>query len=68
MRAGDGFSTPDIEEARVKTEAIQRCNKRYVLADPPNTINCIRSSSRIYPKPLLSQLLYRINNSAPTRP
>lgn len=34
MRAGDGFSTPDIEEARVKTEAIQRCNKRYVLADP----------------------------------
>ena len=34
MRVGDGFSTPDIEEARVKTEAIQRCNKRYVLADP----------------------------------
>lgn len=32
--AGAGFTTPDIDEARVKTEAIQRCNKRYVLADP----------------------------------
>ena len=34
MGIRDGFSTPDIEEARVKTEAIRRCNKRYVLADP----------------------------------
>lgn len=29
-----GFTTPDIDEARVKTEAMQRCNKCYVLADP----------------------------------
>ena len=34
VSASAGFTTPDIDEARVKTEAIQRCNKRYVLADP----------------------------------
>lgn len=28
-----GFSTPDFSESNVKTEAIQRCQKRFVLAD-----------------------------------
>ena len=28
-----GFSTPDINEAMVKSKAISRCNKAYILAD-----------------------------------
>ena len=28
-----GFTTPDINEAMVKEEAMKRCNKAYVLAD-----------------------------------
>ena len=29
----EGFTTPDIEEARTKTAALQRCKRRLVLAD-----------------------------------
>ena len=28
-----GFSTPDIAEARIKTEAMSRCKKSYILSD-----------------------------------
>lgn len=28
-----GYSTPDIEEARMKTEAMKRCDQAYILAD-----------------------------------
>lgn len=29
-----GYTTPDIDEARTKSEAVGRCKKAYVLADP----------------------------------
>ena len=29
-----GISTPDINEAEVKAQALRRCRERYVLADP----------------------------------
>ena len=29
----DGYTTPDIDEARTKTKALTRCRKAYVLAD-----------------------------------
>lgn len=30
----EGFTTPDIDEARVKTAAMDRCKRRIILADP----------------------------------
>lgn len=29
----DGYTTPDIDEARTKTKALTRCRKSYILAD-----------------------------------
>lgn len=29
-----GYSTPDIEEGRMKTEAMRHCSQRYILSDP----------------------------------
>ena len=35
-----GYTTPDIDEARTKSEAMERCKRSYVLADP-SKFSCI---------------------------
>lgn len=37
-----GFTTPDIDEARIKTEAISKCREKYILTDN-NKFNKISS-------------------------
>ena len=34
INIAEGYTTPDIEEARVKTAAVNRCAAAFVLADP----------------------------------